>query len=102
MHGAVKAVQQEEDPDQQVEGSFDAQVVHAGGYDLRLFGLYEEKHQGPGEQEDQCADRCGKSDGDQDGFLRSSADASLFLRAVILRDKGGKRVSEVLNRHIGE
>ena len=78
------------------------EVVDAGGDDLRLSGRHKNLHQRLGEDTYKKTDDETEEEGAQESALHSLPDPVFFFCAVILGDKGGKRVPKVLYRHVGE
>lgn len=99
---SVKAVEQEEESNGKIAGSFDAQVACADGYDFQLLRPDKDKHEFFGKNEDGGGDKQAEQEGTQEGGADAFLDPVGFAGAQVLGDEGGKTVAEVLNRHVGK
>ena len=102
VHRAVQPIQQEQQADPRIAGGLDAQVAHTDRDDPGLLRLDEQPHERRGKHAHRQSDRDAEHDRTHRRAPDATADAVGFACAVILRNKGGKCVAEVLHRHIGE
>ena len=65
-------------------------------------GLDKQQHQRPCKDKDAQADDQAENHGAPDGAFHAGLNAFLLFGAEILGGKGGKCISEILHRHIGE
>src|SRR5699024_9051462 len=100
--GPVEPVEKEQKADPKVEGSFNMQIMNAGGNDLRLLRGHEYLHQRFCKETHKKADEKAEDKGAQKSALHTLPDPVFFFCSIILGDKGGKCISKVLYRHVGK
>jgi len=77
-------------------------ILYPDGNDLRLLRFDEDQHKLPGKR---CHDhRCSGTKTDRDPHCQAETifDTVRFSRSIILRNVRGKRIAEILCRHIGK
>ena len=78
------------------------QVAHALGDDGGLRAVDKNTHQQRGKHKHQCADRDAEPDGRRKRAPYPLVDAVSLLCAVVLGNKDGERIAEILHRQIGK
>ncbi len=102
VDGTVESVEHKQRADPEVKNSYGAQIGHAHGEHLRLLRFDKQEQELPGKYDHEHGDGEGEQHHAPGGGAYSFFDPLRLFCPVVLGDKGGEGVAEILQGHVGK